>query len=212
MLLPGSGGSVAMLGSLAAHAAARVAQPERVSIALRISGPMSRGSAISAAQNLTAQTLVRVNDTLIARDPGGPKAFDFGKGAVDCFAVTLPDLITLARATGARTVETFVHVAQGAFPQGDLASLPDGPTQAERANNRYQAAVLVTGADDQRATARLDTVNGYSFTALTAAEAERRVMGGESRPGFQTPAQIFGAGFAETIADTRITLIEGPKA
>ena len=51
----------------------------------------------------------------------------------------------------------------------------------------------------------LDTVNGYSFTAMAAAEAARRIIAGESSPGFQTPAGLFGKGFAETIADTRIT-------
>ena len=34
---------------------------------------------------------------------------------------------------------------------------------------------------------------------------DARVLGGEVRPGFQTPAGLFGAGFAETIADTTIT-------
>jgi short subunit dehydrogenase-like uncharacterized protein len=50
----------------------------------------------------------------------------------------------------------------------------------------------------------LDTVNGYAFTAIAAAEAARRVLGGEASPGFQTPAGLFGDGFAETIADTTI--------
>jgi short subunit dehydrogenase-like uncharacterized protein len=51
----------------------------------------------------------------------------------------------------------------------------------------------------------LDTVNGYTFTSLAAVEAARRVLSGEARPGFQTPAGVFGSGFAETIADTCIT-------
>lgn len=34
--------------------------------------------------------------------------------------------------------------------------------------------------------------------------AGRRVLAGEARPGFQTPAMLFGNGFAETIADTTI--------
>lgn len=53
----------------------------------------------------------------------------------------------------------------------------------------------------------LETVNGYSFTAMAAAEAARRVLAGEAKPGFQTPAGLFGKQFAETIADTRITEI-----
>ncbi|WP_281033811.1 hypothetical protein [Rhizobium leguminosarum] len=40
---------------------------------------------------------------------------------------------------------------------------------------------------------------------MAKAEAGRRVLAGDVRPGFQTPAGLFGNGFAETIADTRIT-------
>jgi catechol 2,3-dioxygenase-like lactoylglutathione lyase family enzyme len=51
----------------------------------------------------------------------------------------------------------------------------------------------------------VDTVNGYTFTPMAAAEAARRVLAGEHQPGFRTPAALFGNGFAETIADTRIS-------
>lgn len=205
MLLPGSGGSVAMLGSLAAHAASRVSRPRKVSIALHVTGSFSRGSAISAAQNVTAQTLVSVDGRLQPLAQAHPRLFDFGAGPVEALPLTLPDLITIARDTGAPNVETFVHVSAGDFPAGDLADLPDGPSAEQRAAHRYQAAVEVVGEDGAVARAILDTVNGYSFTALAAAEAARRVMAGEVRSGFQTPTGLFGAGFAQTIADTTIT-------
>lgn len=204
MLLPGSGGSVAMLGSLAGHAAKRVAAPIRLSIALHVTGGFSRGSAISASENVTAQTLHRVDGALIGRNAHEVRAFDFGKGPAMAFPVTLPDLITIWRATGIPNIETFVHVSEGAFPEGDLALMPDGPTLEQREANRYQAAVEVTGEDGTVACSVLDAVNGYSFTTIAAAEAARRVAGGEARPGFQTPAMLFGNGFAETIADTCI--------
>lgn len=210
MLLPGSGGSVAMLGSLAGFAAAHVNDPRKISVALHVAGAMSRGSAISASQNLTTQTLARVDGVLVDRDPSDLAAFDFGKGTVDCFPVTLPDLITIWRSTGAPDVETFVHVSGSAFPEGELSELPDGPSDKERDASRYQASVRLTGGSGTTVQAVLDTVNGYSFTPLAAAEAARRVLDGETRPGFQTPAGLFGHGFAETIADTRIKLLEEP--
>ncbi len=204
MLLPGSGGSMAMLGCLAGHAAERVAEPRKISIALHVSGSMSRGSAISASENLTTQTLARVNGALVARSPEETQLFDFGKGPVACFPVTLPDLVTIWRSTHILNAETFVHVSGDAFPEGDLSTLSDGPTAEQREANRYQAAVEVVGADGTVARSILDTVNGYSFTSLAAVEAARRVLDGEVRPGFQTPAGLFGNGFAETIANTRI--------
>ncbi|MET0702579.1 MAG: saccharopine dehydrogenase NADP-binding domain-containing protein [Mycobacterium sp.] len=204
MLLPGGGGSVAMLGCLAGHAAGRVMNAQRIRIALNVTGSMSRGSAISAAENLTTETLMRIGGTLTRRDAAEVCDFDFGAGPVTCSPVTLPDLVTIWQATKIPDIETYVHVAADAFPQGDLAALPDGPTVAERQANRYQVAVEATGADGSVARAALDTVNGYTFTALAATEAARRVLAGEHRPGFQTPAALFGNGFAETIADTRI--------
>jgi short subunit dehydrogenase-like uncharacterized protein len=204
MLLPGSGGSVAMLGCLAGHAIGRVAEPQSVRIALHVAGSMSRGSAISAIENLTTETLQRVDGKLIARDPKDRREFDFGWGPATCLVTTLPDLITIWRATRVPNVETFVHVTGDAFPDGDLALLPDGPTTEHRDANRYHAAVEVTGRDGTVVRSVLDTVNGYTFTPMAAAEAARRVLAGEHRPGFQTPAELFGNDFAETIADTRI--------
>lgn len=204
MLLPGSGGSVAMLGSLAGHAAKRVVAPTRLSIAMHVTGGFSRGSAISASENVTTETLHRIDGALVSRSAGDVRAFDFGNGPATSFPVTLPDLITIWRATGIPNIETFVHVSEGAFPEGDLAAMPDGPTPEQRESHRYQAAVEVTAEDGTMVRSLLDTVNGYSFTSIAAAEAARRVMGGEARPGFQTPAQLFGSGFAETIADTSI--------
>jgi short subunit dehydrogenase-like uncharacterized protein len=204
MLLPGSGGSVAMLGCLTAHAARRVTDPHRVRVALHVAGSMSRGSAISAAENLSAECLERVDGVLVSRDPGETREFDFDKGPVTCSPVTLPDLLTIWRDTAIPNIETFVYVSGDAFPTGDLSDLPEGPTLEQREANRYQAGVEVTGADGSTVRSVLDTVNGYTFTPMAAAEAARRVLAGEHRPGFRTPAELFGAGFAETIANTRV--------
>jgi short subunit dehydrogenase-like uncharacterized protein len=204
MLLPGSGGSVAMLGSLAGHAAKRVKNPTKLSIALDVAGGFSRGSAVSASENVTTQTLHRVDGVLVERSAAEVRDFDFGDGPATSFPVTLPDLITIWRATNIPNIETFVHISEGAFPEGDLAAMPDGPTLEQREASRYHAAVEVTGEDGAVARSTLDTVNGYTFTTIAAAEAARRVVGGEARPGFQTPAMLFGDDFAETIADTVI--------
>lgn len=204
MLLPGSGGSVAMLGCLAGHACERVDDPRRIRIALNVSGPMSRGSAVSASENLVTECLMRTDGELTVRSPEDTLEFDFGEGRVVCTATTLPDLVTIWRATHVPDIETYVHASADAFPKGDLSALPDGPTEDQRRTNRYQAAVTVE--DDGGAVVRslLDTVNGYTFTSLAAVEAARGVLGGEHRPGFHTPAELFGNGFALSIADTTI--------
>lgn len=208
MLLPGSGGSVAMLGSLAGRAAERVGRPHTIRVALHVAGAMSRGSAISAAENLTGDCLERVDGALRIREPGTTQNFNFGSGPVTCFPVTLPDLVTLWKALQAPNIGTFVHVSGSAFPTGDLMALPDGPSAEERDANRYQAVVEMTGTGGETVRAILDTVNGYSFTPIAAAEAARRVLAGEAQPGFRTPTELFGNSFAETIADTTIHILQ----
>lgn len=203
MLMPGGGGSVAMLGSLAGYAVAKVQDPLGIKIAMHVSGGLSRGSAISATENMTTETFARLDGALVPVSNKLQK-FDFGQGAVDSFQVTLPDLITIWRTTGVPNIETFIHVTGNGFPQGDLSLLPDGPTEDERSVNRYKAVVEVTDAQGKVIRSLLDTVNGYTFTAMAAAEAGRRVLRGEARAGFQAPAGVFGNGFAETIADTTI--------
>lgn len=205
MLLPGSGGSVAMLGSLAGHALARAGGARKIGIALSVAGAMSRGSATSASQNIAPETLYLEAGELRPRSPAELRDFDFGNGPQSSFPVTLPDLLTIHHATGVPAIETWVHINAGAFPTEGVDKLPPGPSAEERAANRYRAAVEVTALDGTVLRSVLETVNGYTFTAMAAAEAARRVLAGEARPGFQTPAGLFGHGFAGTIADTRIS-------
>ncbi|MNN86970.1 hypothetical protein D3C81_2044540 [compost metagenome] len=63
----------------------------------------------------------------------------------------------------------------------------------------------VSGANGSVARSVIETVNGYTYTPLVAVEAARRVLDGDRRPGFETPARVFGSGFAETIDGTTIS-------
>ncbi|KAL4875605.1 hypothetical protein BJY04DRAFT_232333 [Aspergillus karnatakaensis] len=207
MLLPGCGGSVAMLGCLAGHAVKRVENPTSIDISLYVAGSMSRGSAISASENLTAECLQIKDGELGPRDDATNTIqldFDNGAGELVNYPVTLPDLITLRRSTQVPDIRTWVHAAGDAFPTGDLAALPDGPTEEQRAASPYHAVAVVTGADGSVKRSVLHTVNGYTFTGLASAEGAGRVLAGAVKPGFQTPVQAFGSEFVEVVEGTRI--------
>ncbi|KPM43043.1 hypothetical protein AK830_g3507 [Neonectria ditissima] len=206
MLMPGCGGSVAMLGCLVGHVLEDVANPTSIEIALHVAGSMSRGSAITAAKNMTSECLQRLNGELVPDEAGNTRHFDFdnGKGKVAAFPVTLPDLITIWRSTGVADIRTFVHASGDAFPTEEIAEMPDGPTAEQREASPYHAAVMVSEANGSVRRAVLHTVNGYTFTGLASVEAAKRVLGGQVRGGFQTPAIVFGNEFVETIADSVI--------
>ncbi|OJJ55054.1 hypothetical protein ASPSYDRAFT_159397 [Aspergillus sydowii CBS 593.65] len=207
MLLPGCGGSVAMLGCLAAHAVDSIKSPIEIDIALHVAGSMSRGSAISAAGNITGECLQVLNTSFAPKDAGETKSFDFddGKGYVECFPVTLPDLLTLQMSTTAPNIRTYVHASGDSFPTtGDLQSLPDGPTDAQRETSPYSAAVTVTSEDGDSHTAVLHTVNGYTFTGMASVQAAMRVLGHQVNVGFQTPDQVFGKHFIHSVPGSEI--------
>ena len=205
MLLPGVGWDVVPTDSLAVHVAQRVERPLALSIALQVPGAMSRGSAMSVSEIISAGVLARVDGELVSTPDATPRHFDFGDGPVLCVPLSFGDLVTGWHSTGIPDIAMFVHIAGDAFAEGDLSRLPDGPTAEEREAHRARAVVEVTGAGGAIARSVIETVNGYSYTPLAAVEAARRVLEGERRPGFTTPVRVFGVGFAESIAGTVIS-------
>ncbi len=205
MLLPGVGWDVVPTDCLALHVAQRVRNPQSLRVALQVAGSMSRGSAISASEIIGAGLMARVEGRLVATPAAQPELFDFGDGPVLCAPLSFGDLITSWHSTAIPNIAMYVHVTGDAFPTGDLAQLPDGPSAEQRLTQPARAVAEVTAADGTVARSVIGTVNGYSYTPLAAVEAARRVLGGEVRQGFATPARLFGVGFAESIPGTWIT-------
>lgn len=205
MLMPGVGWDVVPTDCLAVFLASQVGKPRKLRIALQVAGSMSRGSAASAAGIVAAGLMTRVDGVLVQTPDAVPRDFDFGHGPVACFPLSFGDLVTAWHSTGIGDIAMFVNVTSDAFPSGDIADLPDGPTAEERDQQPARAAVEVTGEDGRVARAVIQTVNGYAYTPLVAVEAARHVAAGRWRAGFETPAKVFGADFAESIPGTRIT-------
>ncbi|WP_026083213.1 saccharopine dehydrogenase family protein [Pseudomonas tolaasii] len=203
MLLPGVGWDVVPTDCLAMHVASRVQQPHALKIALQVPGTMSRGSAMSVGEIIGAGVMARVDGELVATPDAPLQHLDFGDGLALCAPLSFGDLVSAWHSSAIPNIAMFVHVTGEAFPEGDLSLLPDGPTQTQRDAHRARAVAEVTGADGTVARSVIETVNGYSYTPLAAVEAARRVLSGERRAGFETPAKLFGVGFAQTIAGTR---------
>lgn len=205
MLLPGCGGSVAMLGCLTQHVldCNTKSKPMSIDVALSVAGMMSRGSMLSAASGVMAECLLRRDGKLVAWElDKTPPEFDFqvGDGPVPCIPVTLPDLMTLPKSTGSSNIRTFVHIAGGSFPApAEPLELWDGPSASERAASPYQAVAAVTFEDGTTKSAVLHSINGYTFTAQASIIAASKVVTGTARPGFRTPAEMFGSAFLGAI-------------
>ncbi|KAJ5344682.1 NAD(P)-binding protein [Penicillium brevicompactum] len=209
MILPGCGGSVAMLGCLASHVVDQVKNPISIDVALHVAGSMSRGSAISAG-NVKAGCLQLVDGCLVKQDTNKTIDCDFddGNGVVTSFPVTLPDLLTISHSSNVANVRAFAHASSDGFPTGDCNLLPEGPTEAERDVTPYHAVAVVASDEGYVKRAVLHTLNGYTFTCFASIEAAKLVLENKISPGFQTPVMNFGKDFLQGMPDTEIVDFE----
>ncbi|KAK3637564.1 hypothetical protein LTR56_013567 [Elasticomyces elasticus] len=212
MLIPGCGGSAAMLGCLTGRVLESTGPRgavESVDIALHVSGAMSRGSLITAQQGAKTGCLERRDGALVDRS-ATTQPFDFAndQGSVACFPVTLPDLITLHKFFGVPNVKTFVYATGTAFANSNLDSMPAGPTKDERDASPYDVAITVTTKGGAVKRAAMHSVNGYSYIGIASAEAARRVLAGNITPGFQLSSVAFGYDFADSVGEEVLSSVE----
>lgn len=203
MLLPGVGWDGVPSDCLARYLAAKVEQPLHRNMALQVANSMSRGAASSVGEIVGVGLLVRADGAIVVKPDATPQRFDFGAGPVDCVPLSFGDLITAWHSTGIPNIAMFVNIKDNILPQG-VAAMAAGPSLKERVANRASVVAEVTASDGTVVRARIDTVNGYSYTPLAAVAALSLLVAGQVKSGFQTPATVFGAGFAVSIADTRI--------
>ncbi len=217
MIMPGAGWAVTASDCLAAHVARLAPEAKSLRIGIARSPLLSRGTARSALGLASSDVVIRRNGRLVSVPVGRlEKAFDYGEGARWSMALSWPDVLTGYHTTGVPNIEVYVDTGTltrilapvGARlgealrlpifqPLQRLSAeiLPEEPSDEARMAARH---VVVAEAEDvwRRCTcARLETIDGYSFTALSATEIARRVLGGDFEVGFQTPARVYGADF-----------------
>jgi short subunit dehydrogenase-like uncharacterized protein len=76
-----------------------------------------------------------------------------------------------------------------------VMQLPPGPSDEVRRTGRSRLLGEVSDDQGHKVVTRLATPNGYALTAETALASVRRVLAGDFKPGFQTPAMAYGADF-----------------
>ena len=217
MLMPGVGFDVVPSDCLAAHVAARVPEPHTLRIAIDALGTPTRGTAKTSVEMLGVGCLVRRAGRIVTLPPGSlQRDFDFGFGPARCVGAPLGDLVTAWHSTRAENIEIYLRAGLGmrgmlraSGPLGPflrmravqrgfqrlIDAMPEGPTEAERTELRGHIVAEAIGAGGELARARLDTPSGYQLTMLAGVEIARRVLAGEAKPGYQTPATAFGADF-----------------
>jgi short subunit dehydrogenase-like uncharacterized protein len=217
MIMPGVGLGIVASDCLAMHVAARLPNAKYLRVALLRPESFSRGSFRSVLGLSNSRVTIRRNGRLIAVPAGRlQRAFDYGEGERESVAVSWADVFTAYYSTGIRNIEayfeadltsrTLYQLGAGVADTLRLAPVqrwlnvatrawPEGPSPRQR---QMERCVIVAEAEDswrRRSSARLETPDGYSFTAEAATTIARHITRGDFLPGFQTPAKVYGADF-----------------
>ena len=217
VLLPGAGFDVVPTDCLASFLAKEMPDAHALELAFRGGGGPSRGTARTAVENLGAASKARINGKVV-EVPLGRKTRTVPFMSKDSFVMTIPwgDVSTAYYTTGIPNIETYMGIPPKSFRyvkwQKNIGWFlrmdwvrniiarrvdrgPSGPSDATRASSTSQIWGLVQNAQGETKEARLEVPNGYTLTAQTSIEIAVRVLRGDLKPGFWTPAGAFGADF-----------------
>ncbi len=207
MLMPGVGWDVVPSDCIAFHTAGRVASPQALRLALSHFGSVSRGSMKSGAYIVATGARARRAGKVVSPQDQPPQQFDFGDGPQTCVPMPMGDIITAWKSTRIPDIDVYFAIAEdgGFSAPTSIDEAPEGPSREERDAGRSRVIAEVTGANGTIVRSMIETSSGYAYTADSGVEVARRVLAGDFKPGFQSPASAYGAQLATSVGGSRIT-------
>ncbi|MDB5241645.1 MAG: saccharopine dehydrogenase [Spirosoma sp.] len=224
MLMSGVGFDVVPTDCLARYLHDRLPDATHLQLAFFTEGGiLSHGTVQTALEGLGEGGKVRRNGR-IEKVPNAHKVLtiDFGTGqGLPCMSIPWGDVSTAHYTTGIPNIETFIGSSMSqirlaklgnylgwllrigavqSFLRRQIASRVTGPDQMSRQRARTHVWGKVWNAYGQSWTARLHGPEGYTLTALSALTITKKVLVGNWKAGYQTPAGMYGADLILEIA------------
>ncbi|UPK68201.1 saccharopine dehydrogenase family protein [Chitinophaga filiformis] len=217
MILPGAGFDVVPTDCLALALKQQLPDADQLTIAFAVIGSaLSRGTSISTLHKLGTPGAIRKNGQ-IAYEPMGKKGmsvkFPGHKDPVFVMSIPWGDISTAYFSTGIPNIRTYTAINKAAwyflkgqalfnwllktsFLRGILMSIfkmqSAGPNQAVRDKAVSHIWGKVTNAKGASAEANMETPEAYSLTAYAILVIAKKIINGEYKPGYQTPASAYG--------------------
>ena len=213
MVMPGVGFDVVPSDCLAMHLKNRLPSATHLTLAWYGMGRMSHGTQATMTMNVGRGGAIR-KDGKITPVPAGWKTREIDLGEVRRTGVTIPwgDVSTAFHSTGIPNIEVYTVVPPSAlkmmkttrylgwmmatgFVQKYLQRNipPGGPSDEERAKGKTLMWGEASDAEGNRVEARQQGPEGYTLTAHAALNIAEKILAGNFKPGFQTPAKAYGA-------------------
>jgi short subunit dehydrogenase-like uncharacterized protein len=226
MLMPGAGFDVVPTDCLALYLKNKLPDAVELSLAFaNLGGSVSHGTALTMIEGLGEGGAVRINGKII-RKPLGHKGKWINFGLKKLFVMTIPwgDVSTAYHTTGIGNIETYAAAPHAVFRLLKLQSLfnwllkrktiknilkkqvskrAPGPTEEARKKAKSLVWGQVKNSSGEIMSATLETPDGYTLTANSSLIIARKVIAGDFKPGYQTPASAYGPDLILEVPGTR---------
>lgn len=229
MMMPGTGFDVVPSDCLALYLKEQLPTATHLMLGIRGSGPLSHGTATTMVEHRSRGGLIRRNGKL-ERVPTAwrTRSIDYGDGKMRT-AMTIPwgDVATAYYTTGIPNIEVYAAVPRAAIIAAKasryagallatslvkdllkrrIESRPRGPDAEELQHGASFVWGRVEDGAGRVVEGRVRGPNGYLLTAHSALIIARRVLSGDSTPGFQTPARRYGSRLILEVPGASMTL------
>ena len=227
MLLPGVGFDIVPTDCLALHLKEKM--PDAIHLALSFMGlgGISGGTMKSALAQLPSGGKIRRNGELVTIPHMSMSRTVSYKGKdFKVFAIPWGDVYTAYLTTGIPNIEVYTYIPETQAnvmaalqpisilfkidpvlkaAQWLIGLTQSGPDEQTRETGRAIIWGEVTNSAGQKVAAMLETREGYYLTVETALAATQRVLAGNFKPGFQTPAGVFGSKFILEVEGSKLS-------
>ncbi len=215
MLMPGAGFDVIPTDCTALHLKEQLPDATHLQLAfIPKGGQVSHGTATTMASRLGEGSTARENGKLV-RKPLGHKGMWLDVNGKNLFVMTLPwgDISTAHHTTGIANVEVYTGMKPTVYRllkfqflfnwllrtkfirniiQQKINQRPAGPTDEQRANASTTIWGKVWNAKGEEKISVLQCADGYSVTAWGCLLITQKIMKGDFKAGYQTPASCYG--------------------
>jgi len=223
MIMPGVGFDVVPSDCLALHLKNLLPTATHLTLAFYGLGKISHGTQATMTMNVGKGGAIRQNGAIV-NVPAAYKTREIDFGEFTKTGVTIPwgDVSTAFYSTGIPNIEVYTVLPEtnlrilklSRYIGGLLATKPiqnylqkqipeGGPNEKERAKGK---SFLWGEAKDEQGNhveARLQCPEGYTLTVLTALNIAEKILTGNFKTGFQTPARAYGADLVLEIEDVK---------
>lgn len=228
MVMPGVGFDVVPTDCIALKLKKQMPDATHLKLAFAsVGGSISHGTAMTMAGKIGEGGAARENGKIVRR-PLGQKGMRVNFGERNLFVMSIPwgDVSTAYTTTGIPDIETYTGMPQKVYRilkwqwafnwllrtdfirhiiRKKIKARPAGPSDEQRKNSSSLVWGEVRNAAGNTMNASISCLDGYTLTAHSSLIISKKILAGNVKTGYQTPAGCYGENLVMEIPGTKNT-------